>query len=389
MPRIFTGRLVAVAIVVFFLYGMMASMLGTLMPGFHLTPSQNGLIALAQALGLMIASILAGPLIDNRGKRVGLMLGLVLVILSLLGLPQSRGWMAVMALMFLFGLGGGTIVTGSNTMVSDLGERKRGSLLNFVHLFFGLGGLMTPLIAANLLDGNAAHLCYLVTALAIFTLLFDLSTTMPAPAQERGFRWSEVRALEGKPVLFLLSLFVFLYVACEVGFWNWLPKELIAQGIGKTTALNILSLGFALGMIGGRLLASRILLRCKALPVSMICAALMIGTTWWTLVSTHAGMAWIAVFLAGVAMGPVFPSAMAMTGDAFPKMTGTCIGVVVTAGWLGTAVSSWAIGALAGNDDHRLPRALLLIPVFAAMMVVTGLILRSRAVHASVAEVAG
>lgn len=379
----------AVAIVVLFLYGMMASMLGTLMPGFHLTPSQNGAIALAQALGLMIASILAGPLIDNRGKRAGLMIGLVLIILSLVGLPMASGWHTVMALMFLFGLGGGTIVTGSNTLVSDLGEEKRGSMLNFAHLFFGLGGLLTPLIAANLLNGNAAHLCYLVTALAVFTLVFDLSTAMPAPTHERGFRWAEVGALPGKPVLFLLSLFVFLYVACEVGFWNWLPKELIAQGIDKNTALNILSLGFALGMIGGRLLASRILLRFRASTVSLVCAALMIGTTWWSLVSTHAGVAWMAVFLAGVAMGPVFPSAMAMTGDAFPKMTATCIGVVVTAGWVGTAVSSWVIGALAGNDDHRLPKALLLIPAFAVLMVLTGLMLRSRAVPAPVAEVAG
>lgn len=389
MQRISTSRLMAVAIVVLFLYGMMASMLGTLMPGFHLTPEQNGEIALAQALGLMIASMLAGPLIDNKGKRIGLMWGLMLIILSLIGLPRAQGWITVMGLMFLFGLGGGTIVTGSNTLVSDLDEKRRGSMLNFAHLFFGVGGLLTPLIAADLFDGNAAHLCSLVTALAVFTLIFDLSTAMPLPTHERRFRWAEVGALEGKPVLFLLSLFVFLYVACEVGFWNWLAKELIAQGIEKNTALNILSLGFALGMIAGRLLASRVLLRFKASTVSLAGAALMIGTTWWSLVCTHAGVAWVAVFLAGAAMGPVFPSAMAMTGDAFPRMTATCIGVVVTAGWLGTAVSSWIIGALAGHDDHRLPKALLLIPVFAAIMVVTGLILRTRAVRTPVAEAAG
>lgn len=389
MTRISTPRVMAVAIVLLFLYGMMASMLGTLMPGFHLTPAQNGMIALAQALGLMVASILAGPLVDNKGKQFSLVLGLVLIILSLALLPRVQGAGMVAALMFLFGLGGGTIVTGSNTLVSDLGAAKRGSMLNFAHLFFGLGGLLTPLIAANLLSGNATHLCDLVTVLALLTLLFDLSTAMPPPVQDRAFSWNEVRALEGKPVLLLLSLFVFLYVSCEVGFWNWLPKELIAQGIAKDSALNILSLGFALGMIGGRLLASRVLLRFKAGTVSLVCAALMVGTTWWSLVSTHAGMAWLAVFWAGVAMGPVFPSAMAMTGDAFPKMTATCIGVVVTAGWVGTAVSSWLIGAIAGNDDHRLPKALLLIPVFALIMVLTGLVLRKRVVRVRAVETVG
>jgi len=317
------------------------------------------------------------------------MLGLVLIILSLIGLPMAHGWVMVTALMFLFGLGGGIVVTASNTLVSDIGEEKRGSMLNFAHLFFGLGGLLTPLVAANLFNGNAAHLCYLVTALAVLTLVFDLSTAMPAPHHGRGFSWQEVGAMEGKPVLWLLSLFVFLYVSCEVGFWNWLPKELIAQGITRSSALNILSLGFALGMIGGRLTGSRVLLRFNASTVSLACAVLMVGTTWWSLVSTHVGMAWVAVFCAGFAMGPVFPSAMAMTGDAFPRMTATCIGVVVTAGWLGTAVSSWIIGSMAGNDDHRLPSALLLIPVFSLIMVLTGLVLRSRLTVARAQGVAG
>jgi fucose permease len=79
-----------------FVYGMIAAMLGTILPGlsgrFHLTPKQNGSIAFAQALGLMIASFLVGPLIDNEGKKPGLVLGLVLIAVALLALPRSGGF---------------------------------------------------------------------------------------------------------------------------------------------------------------------------------------------------------------------------------------------------------------------------------------------------------
>ena len=46
--------------------------------------------------------------------------------------------------------------------------------------------------------------------------------------------------------------------------WNWLPRHLIAQGIPESKALNILSLGFALGLLMGRVAVSPILIRVPA-----------------------------------------------------------------------------------------------------------------------------
>ena len=63
--------LIFAAILAIFVYGMTAAMLGTILPDlserFHLTPAQNGTIAFAQALGLMIASLAVGPLLDTQG----------------------------------------------------------------------------------------------------------------------------------------------------------------------------------------------------------------------------------------------------------------------------------------------------------------------------------
>ena len=48
-------------------------------------------------------------------------------------------------------------------------------------------------------------------------------------------------------------------------------------------------------------------------------------------------------------MAPVFPTTLAMVGNAFPRMSGTAIGFVITCGWAGLAVSSRLIGAIAGG----------------------------------------
>src|SRR5271157_1643991 len=110
---------------------MIAAMLGTILPDlsdrFHLSPSQNGTIAFAQALGLIIASVSVGPLLDNEGKKIGLLFGLAFISIALFALPRSPGFRSILFLLFLLGLGGGTIVTGANALVSDISPEHRGT----------------------------------------------------------------------------------------------------------------------------------------------------------------------------------------------------------------------------------------------------------------------
>lgn len=380
MAAVKSGRLIVAAILAVLVYGMIAAMLGTLLPNlsarFSLTPEQNGNIAFVQALGLIIASVSVGPLIDNKGKKTGLLMGLFLIAAALFALPNASSYEMVMVFIFVLGLGGGIIVTAANALVSDINPERRSSTLNLLNLFFGLGGLLTPLIAARLFAGDAVSLCYLVAGLTVVTLIVHTTTAMPAPSGERGFKTSEMGGLLGKPVLWLLSLFLFLYCTCEVGIWNWLAKHLIAQGIPESQALTILSLGFALGLLIGRVVVSRILIKVSAPTVTLFASILMTVTTYLALQSADATVAYVAVFCAGLAMAPVFPTTLGMTGDAFPKGTATAMGIVITSGWIGLAVSSKIIGGIAGGDDTRLKTALLVLPAASLIMVVVNLILR-------------
>jgi fucose permease len=373
--------LIFAAILAIFIYGMIAAMLGTILPDlsdrFQLTPTQNGTIAFAQALGLMIASVGVGPLLDTQGDKVGLILGLACIAFALFLLPRSQGYGSIVLLMFLLGIGGGIVVTGANALVSGVSEAHRGTALNLVNLFFGLGGLATPFISANLFKKNWVRLCYTVAGLTVVTLLIQTTTQMPAPGGNAASTFANAGQIFGHPLLYLLGFFLFLYITCEVGVWNWLPRHLIAQGIPESRALNILSLGFALGLLLGRVAVSPILIRVSAVDVTLAASVAMAVTTFLMLRTNNPKAAFALVFVAGVSMAPVFPTTLAIVGTAFPNMSGTAIGFAITCGWAGLAVSSRIIGAIAGGDPLRLKKALLLIPASAVLMVGLNFAIRS------------
>jgi fucose permease len=374
--------LIFAAIVAIFVYGMIAAMLGTVLPDlsdrFQLTPAQNGTIAFAQALGLILASVAVGPLLDTEGYRVALILGLALIAIALFLLPRSKGFHSIVFYLFLLGVGGSIVVTGANALVSVVSQSDRATALNLVNLFFGLGGLATPFISANLFKRNWVRLCYSVASFTVVTLMIQAVTKMPPPASgSAGFLLADAGPVLGRPLLFLLGLFLFLYITCEVGVWNWLPRHLIAQGIPESRALNILSLGFALGLLIGRVGVSPILIHVPAIEVTLAASIAMAVTTFLMLRTNKSTPAFVLVFIAGVSMAPVFPTTLATVGAAFPRMTGTAIGIVMTCGWIGLAVSSRIIGAIAGGDPLRLKKALLLIPGSAVLMVGLDLVIWS------------
>jgi fucose permease len=373
--------LILAAILAIFVYGMIAAMLGTILPDlsvrFQLTPKQNGTIAFCQALGLIIASVAVGPLIDHEGKKIGMLLGLSLITIALALLPRANGFGSTATYLFLLGIGGGIIVTAANALASDVSPDHRGTTLNLLNLFFGLGGLATPFISANLLARNSMRLLYLVAGLTAVTLVINIMTPMPPPSGTSSFVFSQVGDVVGRPELWLLALFLFLYVASEVGVWNWLVQHLIAQGIPESRALNVLSLGFALGLLIGRVGVSQVLKSVPELTVTLAASILMMITTYLMLQTKDPKVAWILVFLAGVAMAPVFPTTLAIVGNRFPVMTGTAMGIVITSGWIGLAVSSRIIGSIAGGDPKRLKKALLVLPGAAVIMIVVNVVLQA------------
>lgn len=368
--------LIVAAILAIFVYGMIAAMLGTILPDlskkFSLSPKQNGSIAMTQAIGLMIGSFFAGPLMDVEGVKAGLLLGLALVAGALLGLKTAKGYGMIAAFMLLLGIGGGAIVNGANGLPPfiAIAAISTAGVFNILNLFFGLGGLVTPLVAARLFQNNSTKLLIFAATITAGTLAFCTVTGMPPPKGSVSFQGAAVGDLLTQPALLLLALVLFLYVSCEVGVWNWLVRHLIAQGVTERKALTILSLGFALGLLVGRVAVSPILTGVTPERVLLGSAILMAITTYAMLQTSSPMMAQGLVLLAGMAMAPVFPTTLAIVNARFTAMAATASGVVLTAGWLGLVVSSPIIGGIAGDDPRGLKKALLLLPVASVIMAV-------------------
>ena len=372
--------LLAAVVLSILVYGVISSMLGSLLSILGFTGEQNGTLALTQAVGLTLAALSAGPFIDTRGKKTAMVTGLALMAAALWLMPGAGGnFQLAAALWFLLGLGGGVLGTATNSLLSDLGGVRRSSMLNLGNLFFGLGLMITPYLASNVFAGDVRGLCYFAAVLVTGTLVVQGSMRMPLPSPDKAFSRAEARALLRSPELRLLAAYAFLYVACEVGTSNWLVKYLIAKGVARDQALKILSLGFAFGLLSGRLAASWVLVRVEAPKVVIGSAVLMTVTTFWML---HAGAsvagAAVAVYCVGLAMGPAFPTTLGLAGDAFPNATATAMGLVITAGWAGLAVGSRMIGAIAGSDEANLANALLLFPVFSLIMIGISLAIRKK-----------
>ena len=364
--------LITAATLAIFVYGLIAPILGALLPTYNLTPDQQGSLATAQALGLVVASLSAGPVIDLKGSKMALVTGLILIVLSLVAAPNAGGYGGLIAVYFVLGVGGGIVVTGANTLVGAVEPTRRGSALNFLNLFFGLGGIITTYVGSG--SVAPATLCYSIAALTAIALIVNAAAKMPSPSGEASFRVNEVPTLLSRPTLLLLSLFLFLYVACEVGVWNWLKTYLITVNFDPATAGRVVSYGFAFGILVGRVVVSRLLIKTPALSVILTAAVLMAITTYAMLTLSSTTAITIAVFCAGLSMAPVFPTTLAIVGDTFQRGTATAMGLVITCGWLGLAVSSRIIGWLAIGEQYR--RALLLLPVFSLLMVMVSLVLR-------------
>ena len=345
--------LIFAAILAIFVYGMIAAMLGTILPElserFHLTPAQNGTIAFSQALGLIIASLGVGPLLDTQGDKIGLILGLAFIVVALSPcrgpwLPQYR-LSAVPARHRRRHRGHRRQCAGQRRQ-----RDHRATALNLLNLFFGLGGLATPFISANLFKRNWVRLCYTVASLTVIALVIQAVTQMPAPTAAASFVLADAGPVLGRPLLFMLGALPFSLCLLRSRRLELAPTPSHRPGHPR-----IPSPQHPLARVRPR--PARWPRRRLAHPGVTFrhpgpagASIAMAVTTFLMLRTEKPAAAGALVFIAGLAMAPVFPTTLAITGTAFPRMTGTAIGFVITCGWAGLAVSSRIIGAIAGGD---------------------------------------
>ena len=365
-----------------FVWGSIAGLLGAILPALRqragISLDESGAMFIALSSGLVVASLVAGPLIDRTGKKPVLCTAVSLVVVSLLAFEIVNVLPGLLVLAFLMGAGGSALVTASHALVADLNAQHRASALNLLDLFFGVGAFVTPFAIVPLQEaGGLGAVLFALATLAALVLMYLLTVPFPREARPRDFSLAHALGLAGSPRFLLPALLIFVYVGAEQSVWDWQVTYFMRHlGTDNITAARMLSV-FPIAIMIGRLVNNRLLLRVSPYPVlvvSTIGAALcFVGT----MVAPTFELGLAALFLAGLFMASVFPTTLGVLSGRFADRSGTALGLAITCGWLGSVAISPTFGFVAQRSTYS-AAYLVIVGAAVAMVAVASLLYLQR-----------
>src|SRR5579885_1666260 len=291
--------------------------------------AQAGTVLTAIFAGGLVISPLAGRAMDRLGRRPLLIFGCLVHAAGCLGLSFAGSWLQALGSGVLMGVGDGTLVVGYHVLLAELYPDESGAALNRLNVFFGLGALIGPAIAAASLSaaGDIRYALWFVAAGQALAVLVLLSLEPPVRSLSHGHTArSGLRHALARPLFWWLAVLIALYVALEAGLGNWAYTYLHGGGIGETAA-SILTSGYWLALTLGRALSPAALKRLRepallaavCVAALALAAALLAGAGW-----REGGALWIV--LLGLVFGPVSPLAFAVAAKQFRHDVGTVSG---------------------------------------------------------------
>src|SRR6516162_3725709 len=162
--------------------------------------AQQGNMFLLLYVGILLATLVAGPVIDAIGNKVVLVASSVLVATGMAGLAYAHSFGGAAIPAVLLGVGGGGLNTSTNVLVSDLYGEKRGPMLNLLGIFYGIGALCIPLLAAVLAGYlPIASQLLICSGLAGACAVLFLILRFPAVRAAQSFSWHEALRVARSP----------------------------------------------------------------------------------------------------------------------------------------------------------------------------------------------
>jgi fucose permease len=340
-----TGLLVTINACMF-VFGVVLLLMGSLLPTLKLSGARAGSLGSFPLIGILLATVVIGPILDKLGAKIALAVALVLIAAALAVIPSLASYSALAAAALVYGLGAGVVNAATNTLVSTLNESGRGAALNLLGFSFSLGALAVPLLM-SLTRGrfSPAVVLYVLCAATLLVLLFVLMQRFPVPAQPNT-PLSQLLKVLRHPLVWLFAALLFLESGNENCMFVWAGKA--TQDLLHTSAqqaeMALLGLSAAIG--AGRLTAAGILRWLGSRNMVLLsCAITFAGAL--IVIATRSFPGVIGgFFVIGFGLSAIFPTALGIAGDHFPQETGTVFGAVIAVALVGGAagpiIGSWA-----------------------------------------------
>jgi fucose permease len=379
-----------VALLCSFGLGVCFSLLGSisvkLIPRLKIDQARFGTLVTGFMGACLLASLLMGVVTDRLGYKPVAIFGFALTAVCIFLFARSRTYAAALASCLLFSFGAMALNTAANTLIPVVffEGKNPAAASNFGNVAFGIGLLLAPLIVSYLFRKTSYENTISVLA-AIMAVAVVPTALATYPTSAAAFEFAKALSMLTHPAVLVAGLALFCYSALDVSLSNWLPafgKEVITASRPDAdpeevdaSAQRLIAV-YAVALICGRLIASQVtgltLYGGWFVAAAAAVAALLIVWMTWT---RHAAVAWLLVFVVGLATAPIFPTIVGITFGKFsPEVYGSVFGIIFAGALLGGATVPKAIGNLARGSSIQ--KSMLLLAPLCAILVVVALVLR-------------
>jgi fucose permease len=361
------------------IFGMMMISLGSILPEvihkFSLDELATGALITLLPGGVMVASIVFGPLVDRFAYKSIIVSGTLLTILGIYGLVFSPTLIFLNMAVFLIGFGSGVLNGLTNSLVSEISKSDRSANLSFLGIFYGVGALGTPALF-GFLQGlySFETIFFWLGSVLVIPLLFFLVIRFPKSTDAKGVALRQVIKMLSDPLLLIFGFILFFQSGIEGIIANWTTTYLDnAKDINTSTALFMLS-GFLAALTLARMMLTRIL-RVYS-PIKVMIFSYYIALAGCLLIVLTSSVILIATGMCFIGLGMAcgFPVILGYIGQIYTELSGTAFSIVITIALIGNVIANYAMGLISDQFGIDWLAHFILLGMFAVL----GLLLITR-----------
>lgn len=348
--------LLAVIYLVFISLGLPDSLLGSGWPKmqvvFGVPSSYAGYISMTICFMTIISALLSPRMINRFHTKWIVISSIVLTILGLVGFSISHSYEMLFIFAIPYGLGAGAIDASVNHYVAS---NYSGSVMNFLHCFYGVGAMISPYIMSLALKYAKWNEGYLWTAFVQTAILTIVIISLPlwkgneSEAEEDRQESAGIRESIKVPGVLLTLIAFFAYCSGEATCFLWTPSYFAGTKSGlsdeRIAAFGALIFG---GLMLGRLISgfiSNIFGDKKLIRLGIILE--FIGIFMLFIPTQNYLVAAIGFVIIGTGMGPVYPAIQHMAPTNFGKRySAAVIGLQMAFAYTGSTFMPMVFGVL-------------------------------------------
>jgi fucose permease len=242
-------------------------------------------------------------------------------------------WPMLLAAVFVVGMGFGSLSMGLNQIVAHSEGGHRSAMINAVNASVGVGAVVGPILIAALGPGHYVFLYAGIAVLAVGLIPQGLRIPGRLPRASGGSN----RRPKALVVFFVIGFA--MYVGAESGVGGWMTSHLETLGLPFASAAALTS-GFWLALGVGRLIVALLPAQVRESTIILTASGLAVLALLAAFVGPGAPIAYL---IAGLALGPIFPTGVVWLSRLVPRDS-TVTSWLFPAGMLGGAIVPACIG---------------------------------------------